>query len=446
MGFAGRKRSGALSLVKKPAITVVIPTYNWSAALRCAITSVLLQTEQNFEVLVVGDGCTDDSEAVVAEFNDPRIRWHNLDRNYGSQWVANNYGNEHAAADWIAYLGHDDIWYPTHLEAVLRTAAQSGADVVTSILALYGPPESGVRGLAGAFASGSYSSNDFVPPSAFAHARSIYGDGVKWCDPASVTLPMDALFMNQAVLAAKRFASTRELTSFKFNAAWRRDSYKIKTVTEQERMLARIRQGDFRQEEFVGMMEAVAGARFISVEMPSVHGVEPGWFVRGNRKNKGSDSRFKPSEIRRIDRKLRFDLSGQTMPFEWYAPERNRRHGSFRWSGPSRSSTIDLPVVFDTDLLIRIRVIDTITPRTSVAASIRGARLPSTVKKNFWGGFTIEAVAKTSDIAASDRDFGITIEVDATQRPRDLGINDDTRWLGAAVGWVELQPLPVSKR
>ena len=99
--------------LSNPVITVVIPTYNWSSALRCAIRSVLLQTVQDFEVLVVGDGCTDDSAAVVAEFEDPRLRWHNLSQNHGSQWVANNFANENAAGDWIASLGHDDIWHPT---------------------------------------------------------------------------------------------------------------------------------------------------------------------------------------------------------------------------------------------------------------------------------------------------------------------------------------------
>jgi glycosyltransferase involved in cell wall biosynthesis len=170
-------------MVTAPAISVVIPTYNWSAALRCAIRSVLLQTMQDFEILVVGDGCTDDSEAVVVAFGAPRIRWHNLDRNYGSQWMANNYANEHAAGGWIAYLGHDDIWYPTHLSAILAAAQRESAEVVTSAMILYGPEGTGGRGIAGLFATGTYGSADFVPPTAFAHARALYGDVVRWRDP-----------------------------------------------------------------------------------------------------------------------------------------------------------------------------------------------------------------------------------------------------------------------
>ena len=425
----------------RPAITVVIPTYNWSAALRCAIRSVLLQTEQNFEILVVGDGCTDDSADVVASFGDARIHWHNLDRNYGSQWAANNYAIEHAASDWIAYLGHDDIWYPTHLEAILRAAKEHDAEVVTSVMALYGPPDSGIRGIAGLFSSGSYSASDFVPPSAFAHKTSIYGDGIKWQDPASVTVPMDALFMSRAAMAAKRFASTRELTSFKFNAAWRRDSYKIKSTDEQQRLLERIQSdADFRSRELIDIMDAVVKGKFLKIEMPA-QGVEPGSAVRLSRKNKGADSRFSASEMQRVTGKTRFDLTRQDMPFEWYHVEKHPRYKTFRWSGPSRRSTIDLPVYFETDLLISIIAVNSLAPPETIRVLLRDQPLPHRIRKKLLGGFVIEAEARVADVPPSDRDFGITPEVDATRRPRDTGMGDDNRWLGVAVARIELEPL-----
>jgi glycosyltransferase involved in cell wall biosynthesis len=69
----------------RPTISVIIAAFNWSATLRCALTSVKLQTFADFEVLVVGDGCTDDSGAVVAAFDAPHFKWHNLGRNSGGQ-------------------------------------------------------------------------------------------------------------------------------------------------------------------------------------------------------------------------------------------------------------------------------------------------------------------------------------------------------------------------
>ena len=77
---------------KSPLVTVIIPTYNWSAVLPYAINSVLRQTMADFELLVIGDGCTDDSETVVGSIRDPRLRWINLPSNTGHQAGPNNRG------------------------------------------------------------------------------------------------------------------------------------------------------------------------------------------------------------------------------------------------------------------------------------------------------------------------------------------------------------------
>ena len=105
---------------------------------------------------------------------------------------------EAARASFIAYLGHDDIWYPTHLAAILRAARDANADVVTSIMALYGPPGSGVCGVAGLFPTGVYTARDFVPPSAFAHSRQL-GLLHRWQDPAELDTPVDMVFINNAI-------------------------------------------------------------------------------------------------------------------------------------------------------------------------------------------------------------------------------------------------------
>jgi glycosyltransferase involved in cell wall biosynthesis len=428
---------------RHPAVSVVIPTYNWSAALRCAIRSVRLQTMQDFEILVVGDGCTDDSEAVVAEFNDPRIRWHNLARNYGSQWAANNYGNEHAAGEWIAYLGHDDLWYPTHLAAILRAAQHESAEAVTSTMILYGPEGSGMRGIAGVFATGAYGPQDFVPPSAFAHARTLYGDVVHWRDPDSVVLPMDVAFLDEVAAVSGKFAVTHELTCFKFNAAWRRDAYKVKSVAEQQRMLERIESGvDFRQAELLDVLQSVVASRFLAVGKPSTSGVETGSFVRINRRHKGLDSRFDAGALRRIDQPTRFEMTEQGMPFEWHGAEVHPIYGPFRWTGPSPRATIDLPVLFDRDLAIRIHVIATLRPDLvdSIKLSIHEHPLDTHVRRD-GPTLLLEAKVRRADLASTDRDFGVTIDAGAVARVCDVGIGTDRRWLGLAVNWIELEPL-----
>ncbi|MEO8396980.1 MAG: glycosyltransferase family 2 protein, partial [Chloroflexota bacterium] len=116
-----------------PLVSVIIPTYNRSNLIRYAIQSVLWQTLANFELLVVGDGCTDDTAEVVASFSDARIHWHNLPENTGNQSAANNHALEHAQGKYIAYLGHDDLWYFTHLERLVSALETEQAALVHSL-------------------------------------------------------------------------------------------------------------------------------------------------------------------------------------------------------------------------------------------------------------------------------------------------------------------------
>jgi len=84
-----------------PLVTVIIPTFNWSTVLPYCVGSVLRQTYQNFEVLVIGDGCTDDSGVVVTAVGDARVRWVNLPANSGHQSGPNNEGLRQARGEFI---------------------------------------------------------------------------------------------------------------------------------------------------------------------------------------------------------------------------------------------------------------------------------------------------------------------------------------------------------
>jgi hypothetical protein len=307
---------------------------------------------------------------------------------------------------------------------------------------LYWPEGTGGRSAAGLYASGSFGPEDFCPPSALAHSRAMYGDVVYWRDPGTVALPMDAAFISELGAKGRRFAQTRELTCFKFNAAWRRDSYKIKAVGEQEQLLRRIESGiDFRHFELVEALQAVVSGRFSAVTAPPTAGIAEGEFVRRNRRLKGIDSRFEPAQLVRIEAPTRFDLSDQTMPFEWHALE-VADGATFRWTGPSPRATIDLPVVFDRDLVVRIGVVHPFRPDLvpSVKLSMYGTPLLVDVKKEHQT-FILSAVLRRVDIAETQRDFGITIDTGSVARPIDLGLGTDQRWLGIAIGWVELIPI-----
>src|SRR4051812_42918921 len=82
---------GTLTSVDTPAVSIVVATYNRSNVLELAIASVVAQTFTDWELLVVGDACTDDSEQVVESFADPRIVWTNLAVNHGDQSGPSNH-------------------------------------------------------------------------------------------------------------------------------------------------------------------------------------------------------------------------------------------------------------------------------------------------------------------------------------------------------------------
>lgn len=94
-----------------PAITVLLPAYNSEAFLAEAIRSVLGQEYTNFELLIINDGSTDNTEQVIRSFTDPRIVYNRNERNSGLIFTLNK-GIELAKGRYIARMDADDICLP----------------------------------------------------------------------------------------------------------------------------------------------------------------------------------------------------------------------------------------------------------------------------------------------------------------------------------------------
>jgi len=107
-----------MKIETSPLISVVIPTYNHADFLKVAISSVLAQTYQNLEIVVVDNHSHDHTNAVVDSFNDDRIQLHKINNN-GIIAASRNLGVDQAKGDWIAYLDSDDYWYPTRLQCLV---------------------------------------------------------------------------------------------------------------------------------------------------------------------------------------------------------------------------------------------------------------------------------------------------------------------------------------
>lgn len=111
-----------------PKVSVIIPTHNRAAFLQAAIQSVLNQTFQDFEIIVVDDASKDETGEVVRSFTDQRIRYIRHETNKG-QGATRNAGLRHASGEYVALLDDDDEWMPQKLEKQVRLLDSTSAKV-----------------------------------------------------------------------------------------------------------------------------------------------------------------------------------------------------------------------------------------------------------------------------------------------------------------------------
>ena len=99
-----------------PTVSIVIPAYNSGSLLSDTLAGIRSQSFQNFEIIVVDDGSTDNTEEIVTS-SDLNIRFFRQ-ANHGPA-VTRNRGVSLARAEFIAFCDHDDIWNDRHLETLL---------------------------------------------------------------------------------------------------------------------------------------------------------------------------------------------------------------------------------------------------------------------------------------------------------------------------------------
>jgi glycosyltransferase involved in cell wall biosynthesis len=112
----------------KPLVTVIIPTFNRAPLVGRAIRSVLSQTWQDWELLVVDDASTDGTEEAVRSFSDARIQYLRHDRNQRVS-AARNTGIRVARGEYVSFLDDDDEWLPEKLAKELEVFRNSDPEV-----------------------------------------------------------------------------------------------------------------------------------------------------------------------------------------------------------------------------------------------------------------------------------------------------------------------------
>jgi len=106
-------------------VSIIMPSYNTGDFIGKSIKTVLAQTYENWELIIVDDCSSDDTESVVAGFDDKRIRYIKNQINSGAA-VSRNRALCEASGKWIAFLDSDDLWLPEKLERQVDFMEQNG--------------------------------------------------------------------------------------------------------------------------------------------------------------------------------------------------------------------------------------------------------------------------------------------------------------------------------
>ena len=114
-------------------VSIITPSYNSAKFIAETIQSVQHQSYPNWEMIIVDDGSSDETETVVLAIieNDNRIQFHKLSQNSGPA-VARNTGIEKASGDYMTFIDADDIWFPTFIENNIKTIQETGIPFVFS--------------------------------------------------------------------------------------------------------------------------------------------------------------------------------------------------------------------------------------------------------------------------------------------------------------------------
>jgi glycosyltransferase involved in cell wall biosynthesis len=260
-------------------VSIVTATYNRSQVLRHSIASVVAQRFTDWELVVVGDACTDDTEAVTASFGDPRIRFHNLPRNVGEQSGPNNTGIGLATGELLAFLNHDDLWFSDHLEHLVAGLERTGADLVFPLMAnvIPGHPPA----MSNFSPSGSYDPRVVVPASGWLFRRQLWTRVGPWRSARQCYQAPSQDWLLRAWKAGARLQMIPVLTAVALPSGYRRGSYTTRDDSEHAAYAARLRHDPWLREQLLLDMALgqASGSEY------SLSGFATGSYLRRGAKN-----------------------------------------------------------------------------------------------------------------------------------------------------------------
>lgn len=414
-----------------PFFSVVLPTYGRGRHIRPSIESVLGQSFGDFELIVVGDGCADETASVVRSFAAERIKWRNLPHNSGSQSAPNNEGVRESRGQWIAYIGHDDIWSPGHLKRIFQTIAQQKlADFVVSGCVFHGPKGSEDYYVTGLFESSDAPFRHFCPPTSISHRHDVIERMGGWRDPLREKSPADNEFLLRAAHSRMRFVSTGEITVHKFAAGHRYLSYLRPNSDEQRELLnALMRPSGIDIDAIV--RKSKANDQFMVYEYGDYSGYPEGHLFQQNLRRKGIS---RPA-LQPLREPVLIEQTDEPRGMDWHPVEGIGKR--YRWSGPNPRPKILIP--FTGDLArISIEVVhrNLALHPADIMLSVEERPVPHKIQTSHEGTFYLIA-----DIALQQPDHTVlTLNAPTFRRKKD-GRGEDQGKVGLAVGQISLTPI-----
>lgn len=112
-------------MMENSLVSIIMPSYNTAKYIGESIDSVIEQTYKNWELIIVDDCSTDNTDEVVAQYDDSRIIYLKNEKNSGAA-VSRNKALRVAKGEWIAFLDSDDLWDTTKLEKQLKFMIDNG--------------------------------------------------------------------------------------------------------------------------------------------------------------------------------------------------------------------------------------------------------------------------------------------------------------------------------